>query len=125
MLDPESCKECHPIHFEQWQGSMHAYAADDPFVILADQYTSDARPVLSRYCDDCHSTAEPEGELDLERFAALSDVRSATAAWVKVAEMLDDGQMPPADAPQPTAQERDRLRGWLGRYLDAEARASA
>ena len=30
LLDPETCAECHPNHYEQWKGSMHAYAAEDP-----------------------------------------------------------------------------------------------
>lgn len=28
--DPEQCKSCHPIHFEQWAMSMHAYSFKDP-----------------------------------------------------------------------------------------------
>src|SRR5437879_9296391 len=34
LLDPEQCKSCHPTQFADWQGSMHAYASDDP-VFLA------------------------------------------------------------------------------------------
>src|SRR5262245_54209685 len=66
-----------------------------------------------------------EGDLDLERFAALGDVRKATAVWLKVAEMLDNGEMPPKGARRMLAGERRILRDWLARYLKAEARASA
>ena len=27
LQDPETCRECHPKHYQQWSGSMHAYAA--------------------------------------------------------------------------------------------------
>ena len=47
---------------------------------------------------ECHSTSVKEGELDLERFTKLDDIRSATKTWLKVAEMLDNGEMPPKDA---------------------------
>ena len=30
LMDPATCQECHPDHYDQWQGSMHAYAAADP-----------------------------------------------------------------------------------------------
>ena len=26
----EACKTCHPQHYEEWRGSMHAYAITDP-----------------------------------------------------------------------------------------------
>ena len=30
LLDPESCRTCHPTHYREWASSMHAYAVDDP-----------------------------------------------------------------------------------------------
>ena len=35
--DPQTCKECHPKHFDQWSGSMHAYASDDPVFVAMNQ----------------------------------------------------------------------------------------
>ena len=29
ILSPEACAECHPRHYEEWAGSMHAYASAD------------------------------------------------------------------------------------------------
>ena len=80
---------------------------------------------MRRYCLECHSTEAQEGELDLERFATVADVRRSPKAWQKVAEMLDNGEMPPKDAMQPAPDERRQLRGWVERYLNAEALASA
>ena len=76
-------------------------------------------------CLKCHSTAEQEGDLDLERFATLDDARRDTKAWLKVAEMLDNGEMPPKKARQPSAEERTQLRGWVAQFLKAEAYANA
>lgn len=103
-----------------------AAAPDTEALRLAgEQYASQVRPLLSAYCLECHASAIKEGELDLERFAALEDLRKDPGAWIKVAEMLDNGEMPPADAKQPTNDERQRLRAWVGRFLDAEALAGA
>jgi len=30
LMKPEACQSCHPEHYRQWSGSMHAYAALDP-----------------------------------------------------------------------------------------------
>ncbi|WP_165250354.1 DUF1592 domain-containing protein [Paludisphaera soli] len=100
-------------------------AEPDSFDDLAKAYAGEVRPLLGRFCLDCHSTEDKEGDLDLEVFAELDDVRKAPGAWGKVVEMLDGGEMPPKDSDQPTAEERATIRGWVGRYLKAEAYADA
>jgi hypothetical protein len=97
----------------------------ESFATLADQYAGQTRPILVGFCTECHASASPEGELDLERFADLPAVRRSPRVWQKVAEMLDNGEMPPKSAEQPSADQRKLLRTWVGRYLDAEAHASA
>ncbi|MDA0589854.1 MAG: DUF1592 domain-containing protein [Planctomycetota bacterium] len=97
----------------------------DSFAGLADEYRTQTRPLLQQFCLECHSTAKQEGDLDLERFAALADVRRGTKAWLKVVEMLDNGEMPPAESKQPSPEQRKQLRGWVERYLHAESLAGA
>ncbi len=97
----------------------------DSFDTLAHQFQNTTRPVIQRFCLECHSTEEQEGELDLERFATLADVRRDTRVWQKVAEMLDHREMPPKRAKQPSTEQREQLRGWVERYLRAEALAHA
>ena len=101
--------------------------ADDPalFAEISKGYESNARPLLQRYCLKCHSTKLQEGELDLERFANLERVRSSPEVWQKVVEMLDNGEMPPKTARQPSLVEKAQLRGWVKGYTDAEAKARA
>ncbi len=96
-----------------------------PFQKLASEYAGEVRAILSESCLKCHSTDEQKGTLDLEQFESMKEVRQATSTWLKVAEMLDNGEMPPKDAPQPSAAKRKRLRGWVADYLRAEAIASA
>ena len=62
-----------------WLGSLapsHARADDEAaFAALSVEYDQGIRPLMKQFCLDCHSTAAKEGELDLERFASLADVR--------------------------------------------------
>ncbi|MCE9532779.1 MAG: DUF1587 domain-containing protein, partial [Planctomycetes bacterium] len=92
---------------------------------LADQYATTVQPVLKKFCLDCHSTKEKKGSLDLERFVSIALVRKDLKPWQQMIEMLEAGEMPPKENPQPTADERKKLIAWIRGFLDAEARARA
>jgi len=96
-----------------------------PFAKLGAEFKKSIRPLLSRYCLGCHSTKKKVGELDLEQFATFVLVRKGTRSWLKVVEMLDNGEMPPKKSAQPDAAARKTIRDWVERYLNAEALARA
>ncbi len=81
------------------------------------------RPLLTKYCLDCHSTKAKKGSLDLERFAGVADIRKDLKPWQQLIEQIEAGEMPPKEKPQPTADERKRLLTWTRDFLDAEAKA--
>jgi len=89
------------------------------------EYAQVVQPLVKRYCLDCHSTKTKKGSLDLERFAALEQVRKDIKPWQQTIEMLEAGEMPPKGKPQPSADERKQLLAWIRGFLDAEARARA
>jgi hypothetical protein len=100
-------------------------AQDSPWKSLADGYTKEIRPLLETYCQRCHGASRQEAELNLGRFARLTDIRKTPRVWQKLLEMLDTEQMPPKKAKQPSAEERSQLRSWLRDYLKLEARSQA
>jgi Cytochrome c554 and c-prime len=54
LMDPETCKECHKQHYQQWSGSMHAYASDDPlFIALNKRGQEQAK--IGKFCVKCHA----------------------------------------------------------------------
>lgn len=89
------------------------------------EYAAIVRPLLAKYCLNCHSARVKRGGLDLERFAALEQVRKDLKPWQQLVEMLEAGEMPPKKKRQPTAQERKRLIAWVRGFLEAEGRARA
>src|SRR5262245_10767301 len=97
----------------------------DDFTRLADEYRKQARPMMDQFCLGCHSTAQRIGDLDLERFTTLEEIRRETAVWPKVREKLRSGDMPPKYSKQPTLEQRQELRNWVERYLRAEAMVDA
>ena len=95
------------------------------FDTLAVEYERDIRPLLGHFCLECHSSEKKQGELDLQQFATLAEIRRRTKVWLQVSEMLAGGEMPPEDSEQPSREQRKKLRGWVERYLHAEALARA
>ncbi|MEA1984072.1 MAG: multiheme c-type cytochrome [Euryarchaeota archaeon] len=70
------CSSCHAIHRSQWDGSMHAYAFEDPFyrkeLELASEETSGA---LDVFCTRCHTPiGVVGGEIPPVDGSQLSDV---------------------------------------------------
>jgi len=56
LEDPNTCNECHPKHFAQWSGSMHAYASQDPvFVAMNKRGQQDTANQLGTFCLQCHA----------------------------------------------------------------------
>ena len=55
---------------------------------VADGFHDKVRPFITRYCIDCHSTAEKTADIDLERFASAADVAAEPGPWQLVADQL-------------------------------------
>src|SRR5689334_14642857 len=51
---PETCQTCHPNHYTEWSGSMHAYASDDP-VFLAMNARAQRENQVGDFCVRCHA----------------------------------------------------------------------
>jgi hypothetical protein len=56
LRDPETCKDCHPRHYREWSGSMHAYAAQDPvFLAMNRRGQRETDGELGDFCIKCHA----------------------------------------------------------------------
>lgn len=56
LLDPETCKDCHPRHYREWASSMHAYAAEDPvFLAMNRRGQEETEGELGKFCVNCHA----------------------------------------------------------------------
>lgn len=56
LKDPQQCQKCHPTHYKEWSGSMHAYAAEDPvFLAMNARGQRETKGALGTFCLDCHA----------------------------------------------------------------------
>ena len=54
----EACKSCHPQHYEEWRGSMHAYAITDPvFHAMHKLAQEETGGEIGDFCIKCHAPA--------------------------------------------------------------------
>jgi len=61
---PEYCGTCHEQHFNDWKGSMHAYATVDPiYRAMLDKGTEDTQGKLDQFCIQCHAPIASKGGL--------------------------------------------------------------
>lgn len=83
LLDPETCASCHPAATSQWQGSMHAYASEDP-VFRAMNEVAQREAGLGDFCVQCHAPValalgETTDGLNLDELPASR--QGITCAW--------------------------------------------
>jgi mono/diheme cytochrome c family protein len=76
--------------------------------------------IVTQYCTDCHSAAEQEAGLVLER-PNLEDPAAQRAKWEKVIRKLNAGLMPPPGEPRPSNEIVTSLVSYLETNLDAAA----
>jgi len=56
LLDPQSCAGCHKDQFNDWAGSMHAYASNDPvFLAMNKRGQRETNGALGKFCVNCHA----------------------------------------------------------------------
>src|SRR5439155_1373823 len=92
LEDPSTCKTCHPAHYEEWSGSMHAYASDDPLFRAMNTRAQRENPATGQFCVQCHApmavreNLTPDG-LNLDDVPAPK--RGVTCYFCHSAESVD------------------------------------
>ncbi len=86
-------------------------------VASAAGFQTDVRPLLQKYCLECHSGDDASGEVDFTAIGSLDDVADTFETWDAVVEHLKARTMPPHDEPQPTDEERQRVFDWYRPFI--------
>lgn len=80
-------------------------------------YSSDVLPIVKKYCGDCHNGDEPEAGISFAKYVDEAALLKDRKTWERCFEMISQGSMPPADSPQPTADEKAKLIEYLEEAL--------
>ena len=100
-------------------------AAADGAAERAKAYAERIHPLLVKTCGKCHGKEPKDNDLDITSLATAKAIFAQPKVLAEIAERLNEGDMPPKKAPQPSQAEREQLLGWVAAALDAEAAARA
>jgi len=88
---------------------------------LEERFVAQVQPFFQRYCFGCHGPNKKKGDVDLSRDFSIEAVAKSPKLWDQVQARLHDNEMPPEDARQPGAGEREAAIAWLKDLGDREA----
>ena len=95
-------------------------AALSPFVVISSSFLTGASPsesgfqsevktFLESYCVKCHGEKRQKADVTLHDISMDFDSAEVVRRWLDVLSQLENGEMPPEDAKQPSHQDRQRI----------------
>lgn len=75
--------------------------------------------LLGRYCYKCHNEEKASGDVDLAKDNNPRLIAANLLVWETACELIEGGEMPPADAKQPSDEERELIVKFLDKTLNA------
>ena len=87
-------------------------------------FQSKVQPFLKDHCFRCHGADKDKGGLTLHEIKGVGGSDEEMTLWEDILIMIEDGDMPPDDEPQPNAKERDAVTAWIEQSIkDAAQKA--
>jgi len=77
------------------------------------RYQEEIRPILQRFCYDCHGETKQRAGLSLQAYADASAARKDRKTWESVLRVLRAGEMPPEGRPQLSDAQRSQVARWI------------
>ncbi|HYE18415.1 MAG TPA: DUF1587 domain-containing protein, partial [Tepidisphaeraceae bacterium] len=81
-------------------------------------FDKSVRPLLVKYCFNCHDADDPRGDVSLDHFKGEHVVEQDPKVWRTVLNQVAEHVMPPKAKAQPTPAERELIVGWLTHRLN-------
>lgn len=79
----------------------------------ASDFPERALPFLETHCLSCHGGEKTKGDVDFSTIRTMTDAAADPDLWEAVSILVEDGEMPPEDEPQPTEEERADFLSWI------------
>ena len=77
------------------------------------EFDRSVKPLLTKYCAECHGPDLAEKELNLPALPPDMKATTSAARWAVVLTQLSLGKMPPKDEPQPSAEGKQAVIAWI------------
>ncbi len=94
--------------------SIEAQAKRDPLALeLEQRLANDIRPLIQKYCYECHGNGKKKGGVKLDGPGDIKAIMNGAEDWLTVVEVMRLGLMPPEKKPQPTGHEKLTIQQWV------------
>ncbi|MEM7014423.1 MAG: DUF1592 domain-containing protein, partial [Verrucomicrobiota bacterium] len=91
----------------------------------AESHEDDIAPFFAEHCVRCHGPEKQKGDFRLDTLPPDFDSSVNAGVWIEVMDILNLGEMPPDDEPQPAAADHAKVVGWIaGQLHEAQKRAA-
>jgi hypothetical protein len=84
-------------------------------VVASNAFEHEVRPLLSKYCYDCHGEGASKGGVALDAPKVDQTSSQNRELWWRVLKNVRAGIMPPQKKPHPSADEKLKLAEWIKR----------
>ncbi len=81
------------------------------------QFEESVRPLLEKYCAECHSGPDANADLDFLKIKYREEINAAYETWEATVDQLVHQTMPPEDHLQPSLAERTIIIQWYRRFV--------
>lgn len=88
-------------------------SSPEELAALHEHYQSKILPILETYCYDCHGDGLRRGDLALDDYLDIAEMRANRDAWERIRSHLDFRLMPPLDRKQPADEDFDAVVAWI------------
>ncbi len=85
---------------------------------VPDAFQAEVQPRINEYCLSCHGEKKAKAGVNFASFTNAASLFRNPQMWESAIRQLEDLQMPPADKPQPTVEQRIVLIEFLKHLLD-------
>jgi len=94
------------LHLGSFAEATPVAQESEPSAGSPSRFEASVRPLLVKHCLDCHNAVRKKGGIDLDQPVDDHAVGRDAVFWLRVAEVLEDRSMPPADRSQPSEEAR-------------------
>ena len=77
------------------------------------RYHKEIKPVLEKFCFDCHADGANKGNMSLDEFKDDDDMLAHKGQWLAIMKNVRAGVMPPPGKPRPTEAQQKQLAAWI------------
>ena len=87
--------------------------------LRAESFDGSIKSLLKQYCVNCHGGEETNADVNFLQIRTQADVQRHFQLWEQTVQLVNDSVMPPADEPQPTAEEKAKLNAWYRQLVES------